>query len=122
MLATINQSISTLNTEYVQPSFSWCKRHKLLVSTIALSVLTGAICYKSEVAYDLMKKNIKYLTVVLPIAYTLPLPLISFMISVTLAGTGGSMSYETGKMLEAYTQSIVRVWQAWFKFVGISAA
>jgi hypothetical protein len=55
------------------------------------------------------------MTVVIPIAYTIPAPIVGFCMALT-----PNVSYDSGKMYEAYCQSIVKVWQEWFKFAGIS--
>lgn len=118
MIATVTHYISVFNTNCVEPSIDWIKNHKTVVSVISISVLLGAACFKSPQTLDMMKKNIKFLTVIVPIAYTIPAPIIGFCIAITEAGAG-SISYDSGKLFEAYRNSIVKVWQAWFRFVGI---
>lgn len=68
----------------------------------------------------MMKKNIKFLTIVAPITYTLPAPIIGIRMALQSAAPGGQISYNASKKFELYGESIVKVWEAWFRYVGIA--
>ena len=123
MLAGINQNFNVFRTNYVTPAINFSKRHKILVSAVITSVVLGAICYRSPQAAHAMKKNVKFVTVVLPIAYTLTFPVA--MVGFVMAGAAPYQGYESRRTLEnlfdVYCQSIVKVWQAWFKLMEIVA-
>lgn len=108
---TVSNHLTKFNSEYITPSIKWVNKNKLVVASIALSILIGIACYRSPGSLDLMKKGVKLLTIVVPVAYTLPAP---FVIAGIVACQGPDRALGA-----YYFQSVAKVWQMWFVFVGL---
>lgn len=115
----VTQSFGAINHACIEPIVKWTRSNKTLLYTLAVSLLLGGIvCYHSPQTFELMKKNVKFLTVIIPIAYTLTFPLV---LTVFVVGTENPYGCHQGahKLFQQYTESIVKVWQLWFNFVGL---
>lgn len=67
--------------------------------------------------FNVMLKTIKFLTIVAPIAYTMTAPIVAFIV---ILGAASYRTYETANILQIYYVSVVKVWEIWFNYVGIS--
>ena len=120
MLTVTNNYINQLNTECIQPAKEWCTKHPLLVSAIGVTILLGAACLNSPEACGFMLKNIKFLTVIVPIAYTMTFPIVTVLF--VMAGgapLAESSRHYLSENFGMYCASIPKVWEIWFQFVGI---
>lgn len=123
MIASIGGYVNSFNEKCVKPTIEWSKKHELLIAGIGISVILGIACYRSPEVFEFTKKNIKLLTVVVPIACTiLPLPIVAITVAISGGANGrggGSISDVADPMFKAYYYGVIKVWQEWFKFVGI---
>lgn len=115
MINSINNATkSCYQTRVVTPA-KWVGNRVRLITAIGIGILLIAACINSSAALDLMTKNIKYLTIIVPIAYSLPAPLIGTAMVLT-----EGLGHPGTAIFNSYTHSVVKAWQTWFTFVGIA--
>ena len=115
MINGINNAAKSCYQTCVVTPAKWVSNHVILITAIGIGILLTAACINSSAALDLMTKNIKYLTIVLPIAYSLPTPLIGIAMALT-----EGLGHPGTAIFNSYTHSVVKAWQTWFTFVGIA--
>jgi len=114
MIQSVKSTVTTFKNNVIIPPVRWVKNNTRLITALAVTILLAAACYSSPQALDLMKKNVKFLSIALPIAYTLPVPVIGCML-VLAEGVG----YPGAALFDSYCQTVAKAWQTWFTFVGL---
>jgi len=112
---SVKQPLHRFYHNVIVPPINWVNSHTQLITVVAVGILLAASCYTSPAALELMKRNIKFFSILLPIACTLPAPVIGASLVVAEA-----VGYPGTVLFNSYMQTVAKAWQMWFTFVGIA--
>lgn len=121
MINAINNAASYVNDKCFRPTVKAINNHKVMAATVAIfGTVLGVASYKSPEVAAFLKKNVKLLTIVVPLTYTAALPFV--LIGSIMMGASGSCEAHrnSNAFLEMYSTGLQKTWQAWLKYVELA--